>query len=229
MLDKKKGTDKGQEQKASKNVQSTGVERKHPCETLCPSEGEIPGEYWVQQTSSAAQRHLVIGTSVPQNKPHGLKALPFCFLADGSGFKLTPSIPSLLDANMYPRHGERVEKPHGGHCGDTGSTDRPCSEQTRVGISAHFPGRWSLPNDTSPTAASALGHWGDDVVPCWEEAAGTAWQRLGVLPARPWPGQEAPTQHQQHLLQLPLPGREVELLRVEPQLLGPAGEGERRS
>lgn len=102
MLDKKKGTDKGQEQKASKNVQSTGVERKHPCETLCPSEGEIPGEYWVLQTSSAAQRHLVIGTSVPQNKPHGLKALPFCFLADGSWFKLTPSIPSLLDANMYP-------------------------------------------------------------------------------------------------------------------------------
>lgn len=114
MLDKKKkkeGTDKGQEQKASKNVQqSTGVERKHPHETLCPSEGEIPGEYWMLKTSSAAQRHLVRGTSVPQNKPHGLKALPFCFLADGSWFKLTPSIPSLLEANMYPRHGEGVGK-----------------------------------------------------------------------------------------------------------------------
>lgn len=111
---KKEGTDKGQEQKASKNVQqSIGVERKHPCETLCPSEGEIPGEYWMLKTSSAAQRHLVIGTCVPQNKSHGLKALPFCFLADGSWFKLTPSIPSLLDANMCPRHG--------GHCGDTGS------------------------------------------------------------------------------------------------------------
>lgn len=39
---KKKGTDKGQEQKVSKNVQqSTGVERKHPEEILCLFLGNI--------------------------------------------------------------------------------------------------------------------------------------------------------------------------------------------
>lgn len=94
--------------------------------------------------------------------------------------------------------------------------------QTQVHISQR---EEALCNDTSPPGVPRRGHWGDDVVPCWEVAAGTAWQELGVQPDRPWPGKEAPTQHQQDLLQLPLPGREVQLLRVEPQLLGPAGAG----
>lgn len=39
-------------------------------------------------------------------------------------------------------------------------------------------------------------------------------------------GRRALTQHQKHLLQLPLPGREVQLLRVEAQLLGSAGKAQ---
>lgn len=84
------------------------------------------------------------------------------------------------------------------------------------------------PQESLCSKSPPQGQWEDDVVPCWEVAPGTAWQELGVLgvlPEGPWPGEEAPTQHQQHLLQLPLPGRKVQLLRVEAQLLGPAERG----
>lgn len=39
-------------------------------------------------------------------------------------------------------------------------------------------------------------------------------------------GGRALTQHEKHFLQLPLPGREVQLLRVEAQLLGSVGKAQ---
>lgn len=78
----------------------------------------VPGEYWMLKTSSAAHRYLVIGKSVSENKPHGLKALPLRFLDDGSWLKLTPIFSLYWMLVGIPPMERGWEQPHGGHSWD---------------------------------------------------------------------------------------------------------------
>lgn len=186
---------------------------------------EIPQEYLLVKTSSAAKSHRVTDNCVLPKQTLCTEGLFLsALLLTGLSISWLPSFYFPTGCN-YLTSSISLETLHVGVLGTEGaSLDKTVPKcRNKLGAGPHFTERWShfqwhitcrngfLLQLHSQGAVGKMTccHAGK-----WTLAA--AWQELGVLPDTQRPGKQPPTQHKQDFLQLSLPRREVQLLRMEP-------------